>query len=128
MEPSRRTKIERQDRQVLGARRRQAGLAELATMRVLNSRRSEDLTPFQRIIIQRMRPIVARLALTAAFFAPAPASPPPLGPACSPISNKGTCYEPGERCRNSDHGATGVADDGERIVCANNDGWRWEPM
>lgn len=44
------------------------------------------------------------------------------------MSNKGTCYEPGERCRSSDHGASGVAGDGENIQCANNDGWRWEPV
>jgi hypothetical protein len=54
--------------------------------------------------------------------------PPPLSPSsCTPMSNKGTCYEPGERCRNSDHGSSGVAGNGERIVCTNNDGWRWEP-
>jgi hypothetical protein len=46
---------------------------------------------------------------------------------CSPHTNKGNCYEPGEFCRNGDHGASGVAGDGESIVCANNDGWRWEP-
>jgi hypothetical protein len=53
----------------------------------------------------------------------APSSP----SGCYPLSNKGTCYEPGERCRNSDHGASGVAGDGKSIICADNDGWRWEP-
>jgi hypothetical protein len=64
----------------------------------------------------------------------APAPGPPLSttaPAtpsgCYPQSNKGNCYEPGQFCRNSDHGASGVAGDGENIICANNDGWRWEP-
>ena len=63
--------------------------------------------------------------------APAPpvAAPPPApsAAACYPLSDEGTCYEPGEFCRDSDHGASGVAGDGEKIVCADNDGWRWEP-
>ncbi len=46
---------------------------------------------------------------------------------CYPLSNEGTCYEPGEFCRNSDHGASGVAGDGENIICEYN-GWRWEPV
>jgi hypothetical protein len=73
----------------------------------------------------------------AASSAPAPAPPPtttapaaaPSTPSgCYPLSNEGTCYEPGEYCRKSDHGASGVAGDGERIVCEDNDGWRWEPV
>lgn len=65
--------------------------------------------------------------------APAPppattAPPPPPAPAgCYPKTDGGNCYEPGEFCRDDDHGATGVAGDGEKIVCADNDGWRWEP-
>src|SRR5216684_2854236 len=47
---------------------------------------------------------------------------------CYPLSNEGTCYEPGEFCRNSDHGVTGVAGDGKTIKCEDNDGWRWEPI
>jgi hypothetical protein len=54
-------------------------------------------------------------------------SPPPTSPSCYPLSNEGTCYEPGEFCRNSDHGVSGIAGDGERILCADNNGWRWEP-
>lgn len=59
----------------------------------------------------------------------ATASPPaPATPAgCSPISNEGTCYEPGEYCRDDDHGVSGVAGDGQAIICEDNDGWRWEP-
>jgi hypothetical protein len=56
------------------------------------------------------------------------ASPPPPPPACYPRSSKGTCYEPGEYCPDADHGLTGVAGDGEKIICENNDGWRWEPL
>ena len=46
---------------------------------------------------------------------------------CYPLSNAGNCYEPGELCRKSDHGVTGVAGDGETITCQYNNGWRWEP-
>jgi hypothetical protein len=59
--------------------------------------------------------------------APSTAPPPPAPTGCYPLSNGGRCYEPGEFCRDSDHGVTGVAGDGERIVCEDNDGWRWEP-
>ena len=68
--------------------------------------------------------------------APAPPPPPPTtAPAaapttpsgCHPLTNGGNCYEPGEYCRNSDHGVSGVAGDGERIICEDNNGWRWEP-
>jgi hypothetical protein len=54
-------------------------------------------------------------------------SQPPPAPSCYPLSDEGTCYEPGEYCRDSDHGASGVAGDGEKIICEDNDGWRWEP-
>jgi len=72
--------------------------------------------------------------------APATAAPPPPSPtsapaaapttssACYPLTNRGNCYEPGEYCRKSDHGASGVAGDGKHIVCENNNGWRWEPV
>ena len=63
-------------------------------------------------------------AVTPAVTAP-PIAATPAG--CHPLSNEGTCYEPGEYCRNSDHGATGVAGDGETITCEDNNGWRWEP-
>jgi hypothetical protein len=57
-----------------------------------------------------------------------PTSSAPQPPAsCYPTTNSGHCYEPGEYCRNSDHGASGVAGNGEKIICKNNDGWRWEP-
>jgi hypothetical protein len=55
-------------------------------------------------------------------------SAPPSATSCYPLSNEGTCYEPGEFCRNSDHGASGLAGDGEKIMCEDNDGWRWEPV
>jgi hypothetical protein len=84
-----------------------------------------------------MKPLLATLAITTAILvAQAPAAPlsiaspavAPLTPSgCSPKTNGGNCYEPGEKCRNSDHGASGVSGGGENIVCRNNDGWRWEP-
>jgi hypothetical protein len=57
----------------------------------------------------------------------APAQPPAAQVNCYPLSNSGTCYRPGEFCRNSDHGKAGRTADGEAIICKNNNGWRWEP-
>jgi hypothetical protein len=74
---------------------------------------------------------------TAAAQPTAPSTPahttpaPPASTAqasCYPLSNEGTCYEPGEFCRNADHGKSGVAGDGKAIKCEDNDGWRWEPV
>ena len=62
---------------------------------------------------------------TPASSAPVVAAPSPTG--CYPLSDEGTCYEPGEYCRDSDQGMTGVAGDGESIICEDNDGLRWEP-
>jgi hypothetical protein len=62
---------------------------------------------------------------TPTAMAPPPAPTTPAG--CYPLSDEGTCYEPGEYCRDDDHGASGVAGDGEEIICEYNDGWRWEP-
>lgn len=56
---------------------------------------------------------------------PAAATPAPAS--CYPLSNSGTCYRPGEFCRNSDHGRSGRTADGEAIICEYNNGWRWEP-
>jgi hypothetical protein len=47
---------------------------------------------------------------------------------CSPLTSAGKCYEPGEFCRVSDHGISGVAGDGEAIKCEDNGGWLWEPV
>ena len=63
---------------------------------------------------------------------PAAPPPPPVTQAaptgCTPKTDSGNCYQPGEFCRDSDHGVTGVAGNGERIECEDNDGWRWEPI
>jgi cardiolipin synthase len=55
-----------------------------------------------------------------------PTKPPSTG--CHPRASSGNCYEPGEDCSDADHGMTGIAGDGEPIVCTDNDGWRWEPQ
>ena len=63
--------------------------------------------------------------------APPPASPPATTTAatgCYPRTSTGNCYKAGEYCPNADHGTTGVAEDGTRIACVDNDGWRWEPQ
>jgi len=69
--------------------------------------------------------------ITTTTRAPAPPPPPPpttVAPAgCYPLSNENTCYEPGEYCRDDNHGQTGRAGDGETITCEDNNGWRWEP-
>ncbi len=84
----------------------------------------------------RPAPVIAVAAPAQPAVAPsaAPAPPPVAAPppapkaaACYPLSNEGHCYEPGEFCRDSDHGASGIAGDGKKIICADNDGWRWEP-
>jgi hypothetical protein len=62
---------------------------------------------------------------TAPAAAPTQAAPTPAR--CYPTSDEGTCYEPGEYCRDDDHGTSGVAGDGKAIICEDNDGWRWEP-
>jgi hypothetical protein len=60
---------------------------------------------------------------------PTQAAPPPPAPAgCTPTTDAGNCYEPGEFCRDDDHGVTGTAGDGKAIRCEDNDGWRWEPV
>ena len=69
--------------------------------------------------------VARRCPSTAPAAAPTQAATTPAG--CHPLSNEGTCYEPGEYCRDDDHGTSGVAGDGEAITCEDNDGWRWEP-
>jgi len=66
---------------------------------------------------------------TTTVYVPPPPPPTTAAPAasCFPIDDEGGCYEPGEYCRDSDHGASGTAGDGEAITCEDNDGWRWEP-
>ena len=56
----------------------------------------------------------------------ATSAPQPAG--CYPRARSGNCYEPGEFCPHADAGMTGVAGDGEKIICRDNNGLRWEPI
>jgi hypothetical protein len=75
----------------------------------------------------------APITTTTAPPPPPTTTPPPPPPttaapvSCHPLTDGGNCYEPGEFCRASDHGATGLAGDGKTITCEDNGGWRWEP-
>jgi phosphatidylserine/phosphatidylglycerophosphate/cardiolipin synthase-like enzyme len=65
-----------------------------------------------------------------ATTAPSISAPPATSPAaagCTPIDDEGGCYEPGEYCRDDDHGAAGRAGDGQTITCEDENGtWYWE--
>ena len=57
---------------------------------------------------------------------PTPQSPPTGSAGCYPIDDEGGCYEPGEYCRDDNHGATGRAGNGDTITCEYDNGWYWE--
>jgi hypothetical protein len=80
-------------------------------------------------VLRRRRPRARhiRTPRPAPVQSPTPVAQSSTAASCYPLSDEGTCYEPGEFCRDSDHGATGLAGDGETIMCEDNDGWRWEP-
>jgi hypothetical protein len=59
--------------------------------------------------------------------APKPTTAPPAPTGCYPTASSGNCYEPGEFCPHADAGMSGVAGDGEAIICEDNNGLRWEP-
>ena len=54
---------------------------------------------------------------------PAPASTPAR---CHPMTASGNCYQPGDFCSRADAGMTGVAGNGEKIICEKSKGWRWK--
>ena len=58
--------------------------------------------------------------------APQPAQTTAQPQGCYPRTNGGNCYEPGEYCRTSDHGTSGIDGNGDAIKCEDNNGWRWE--
>jgi hypothetical protein len=65
----------------------------------------------------------------ASTLTPANSKSPAAAPtaSCHPTSAKGHCYAPGEFCRKSDLGKSGVAADGAKITCKYHDGrYRWE--
>lgn len=83
-------------------------------------------TPVAPAVVPTTRaPVI--VPTTAPPVVPTTGAPPPAQ-ACTPLTNGGKCYEPGEFCRTSDHGVQGVAGDGETIACQDNNGWRWEPV
>lgn len=57
----------------------------------------------------------------------APSAPAPAPAGCYPTAASGNCYEPGQFCASADAGMSGVAGDGARIICEDNNGLRWEP-
>jgi hypothetical protein len=64
-----------------------------------------------------------------ATTSPTSVAPPtsPTATGCTPIDNEGGCYEPGEYCRDDDHGMTGRAGNGQTITCEDENGtWYWE--
>lgn len=63
----------------------------------------------------------------ATHVAPVPPSAHVAPAGCRPLTDEGRCYEPGEYCRESNHGSAGRDGDGSAIICEDIDGWRWEP-
>jgi hypothetical protein len=54
-------------------------------------------------------------------------TPAPTPARCHPTTATGNCYKPGDFCPHADAGMTGVAGDGQKIICEKSKGWRWEP-
>ena len=110
----------------------QPGVAVVITVRVARHGRSGNCRASLRPRPPAITATPAPTATTSPAGAPQPttepAPPQPTAASCHPLSDEGTCYEPGEFCRDDDHGMTGLAGDGETIVCEDNDGWRWEPV
>jgi hypothetical protein len=69
--------------------------------------------------------VPSKSVMPAAASSRSPAAKPAAS--CHPTTSSGHCYEAGMYCRKSDHGKSGVAGDGAKIVCKNHKGWRWEP-
>ncbi|MBL7547385.1 PASTA domain-containing protein [Frankia sp. AgB1.9] len=59
--------------------------------------------------------------------APAPVTQDPVLAGCHPTTSKGNCYKAGQLCPAAYHEQSGIAGNGEPIVCQDNNGWRWEP-
>jgi hypothetical protein len=76
------------------------------------------------------RPSPPRGALKQSVMPRAPSSKSPAArPAasCHPTTTSGHCYLPGQYCRKSDQGKSGMAGDGAKIVCKKyKQGYRWE--
>jgi cardiolipin synthase A/B len=69
----------------------------------------------------------AGAAQTTSPSAPVTVAASPSPQSCHPLTDGGNCYRQGEYCRDDDHGATGVAGDGETITCEEIGAiWEWE--
>ena len=101
------------------------GLSRPVAIPAQSSAPATPATPAPAVTTAAPSTAPAAAPSTAPAAAPTQAATTPAG--CHPLSNEGTCYEPGEYCRDDDHGTSGVAGDGEAITCEDNDGWRWEP-
>jgi phosphatidylserine/phosphatidylglycerophosphate/cardiolipin synthase-like enzyme len=100
---------------------RELGVITTATtvLGPLNSTLSSDISDGQ------LQQSTSQPPPTAPAAAPPPTSAPTAG--CSPIDDEGGCYEPGEYCRDDDHGTTGRAGNGGTITCKDESGtWYWE--
>jgi hypothetical protein len=65
------------------------------------------------------------LAITSFGFGLTPSPKPVFAAGCHPLSSSGHCYKAGQLCRQSDSGLRGIAINGSKIVCKNNNGMRW---
>jgi hypothetical protein len=59
--------------------------------------------------------------------APKTTTAPPAPSGCYPTTSSGNCYRAGEFCPQADAGMSGIAENGEAIICEDNNGLRWEP-
>jgi cardiolipin synthase len=103
---------------------RELGLitSSAAVLGPLNSTLSSDISGGQ---LQQRTSTAPPATATPATSAPPATNPAPAG--CTPIDDEGGCYEPGEYCRDDDHGTTGRAGDGQTITCEDENGtWYWE--
>jgi hypothetical protein len=85
----------------------------------------------QRLIARNWLVAAAQLGLPTGSAPAAPAPAPTSAPAasgCHPTTSSGNCYRAGEFCPEADAGMTGVAGNGEVIVCKLVSGrYHWEP-
>jgi cardiolipin synthase len=103
---------------------RELGLitSSASVLGALNSTLSSDISGGQ---LQPQTGTAPPATTAPPISAPPATSPAPAG--CTPIDDEGGCYEPGEYCRDDDHGATGRAGDGQTITCEDENGtWYWE--
>jgi hypothetical protein len=119
----------------LGDKAKQADNASTVATTTPARTATPSRTPTHHAVSAKAMP--EKAPVTAQAAAPAPVatvhavtSSPPASAApatCYPVSDEDTCYQPGEYCRDDNHGMSGVAGDGEAITCEDNHGWRWEP-